>query len=204
MFEYLSGRLIVRGPEGVVLDVGGVGYELFVSGQTLGRLPGARDHQAPVTLFVHDMTRDERTVLFGFISREERALFLKLLTVSRVGPGTALTLLSAMDPGTLAGIVESGDHKALARVKGVGGRLAERLVVELKGRLGDMATLPGRLTDQRAAVASALAALGYPRAAAEAAADAACSGAGATATLETLLKLALRSLNTKAQAAPPA
>jgi Holliday junction DNA helicase RuvA len=190
VFEYLTGRLVERGPEAVVLDVGGVGYQLLVSGQTLGRLPAPP--REGVTLFVHDTTRDERPVLFGFVSREERALFLKLLTVSRVGPGTALTLLSALEPAALASAVESGDHKSLARVKGVGARLAERLVVELKGRLADLGPLPGRLTDQRAAVAAALVALGYPRASAEASAERACAGAGASASLETLVKQALR------------
>jgi Holliday junction DNA helicase RuvA len=204
VFDYLSGRLVSRGPDEVVLDVGGVGYQVFVSGQTLGRLPAARGEAAPVTLFVHDMTRDERPVLFGFFSREERALFLKLLTVSRVGPGIALSLLSALEPGTLAAAVESGDHKALSRVKGVGGRLAERLVVELKGRLSDLAPLPGRLTDQRAAVTAALVALGFPRPSAEQAADRACAGAGATASIETLLKLALRGAAPSSQAAPSA
>jgi Holliday junction DNA helicase RuvA len=202
VFDYLAGRLVERGPDAVVLDVGGVGYQLHASGQTLGRLPAPP--REGVTLFVHDMTRDERTVLYGFVSREERALFLKLLTVSRVGPGTALSLLSALEPGTLAAAVEAGDHKSLARVKGVGGRLAERLVVELKGRLADLAPLPGRLTDQRAAVASALVALGYPRASAESAADRVCAAAGPAATLEVLLKQALRGVTPAQKAAPSA
>jgi len=195
VYDYLAGRLVVRGPDEVVLDVGGVGYQLLVSGQTLGRLPEPGAAPPQVTLFVHDLTRDERTVLYGFASREERALFLKLLTVSRVGPGTALGLLSALEPGTLAAAVESGDARSLARVKGVGTRLAERLVVELKGRLtGLAATLPGRVTDQRAAVAAALVALGFQRAAASLAAEAACAGAAPGASLEELVKQALRSV----------
>jgi len=206
VFDYLSGRLVERGPDAVVVDVGGVGYELFVSGQTLGRLPapGAHGDPPPVTLFAHDMQRDERTVLYGFGSREERALFLKLLTVSRVGPGTALSLLSALEPGALAAAVESGDHRSLARVRGVGQRLAERLVVELKGRLADLAPLPGRLTDQRAAVAAALVALGYPRASALQAADRACAAAPAGAALESLVKQALRGVAGVPGAAGPA
>ncbi len=206
MFDYLSGRLVGRGPDAVVVDVGGVGYELFVSGQTLGRLPapGAHGDPPPVTLFAHDMQRDERTVLYGFGSREERALFLKLLTVSRVGPGTALCLLSALEHSALAAAVEAGDHRALARVRGVGQRLAQRLVVELKGRLADLAPLPGRVTDQRAAVAAALVALGYPRAAADRAADRACAAAAAGAGLESLVKQALRGLSGSAGAAEPA
>jgi holliday junction DNA helicase RuvA len=206
VYDYLSGRLTDRGPDEVVVDVGGVGYQLFISGQTLGRLPapGAHGDPPPVTLFVHDLTRDERTVLYGFVSREERALFLKLLTVSRVGPGIALSLLSALEPAALASAVESGDHRALARVKGVGQRLAERLVVELKGRLADIAPLPGRVTDQRAAVAAALGALGYPRPQALQAADRACTAGGAAAPLESLVKQALRLVGSASGAAGPA
>jgi Holliday junction DNA helicase RuvA len=205
VYDYLSGRLAERGPDEVVVDVGGVGYQLFVSGQTLGRLPapGVPGDAPPVTLFVHDLTRDERTVLYGFVSREERALFLKLLTVSRVGPGTALMLLSAMEPGALAAAVESGDHRALARVRGVGQRLAERLVVELKGRLADIAPLPGRVTDQRAAVAAALVALGFPRPQALQAADRVCLAGGTGAPLEGLVKQALRLVGKAAGAAEP-
>ena len=205
MYDYLSGRLAERGPDEVVVDVGGVGYQLFVSGQTLGRLPvpGSNGDTPSVTLFVHDLTRDERTVLYGFVSREERALFLKLLTVSRVGPGTALSLLSALEPGALASAVESGDHRSLARVRGVGQRLAERLVVELKGRLTDIAALPGRVTDQRAAVAAALVALGFPRPQALQAADQVCLAGGPGAPLEGLVKQALRLVGKAAGAAGP-
>jgi Holliday junction DNA helicase RuvA len=205
VYDYLSGRLAERGPDEVVVDVGGVGYQLFVSGQTLGRLPvpGSNGDSPPVTLYVHDLTRDERTVLYGFVSREERALFLKLLTVSRVGPGTALSLLSALEPGALASAVESGDHRSLARVRGVGQRLAERLVVELKGRLTDIAALPGRVTDQRAAVAAALVALGFPRPQALQAADRVCLAGGTGAPLEGLVKQALRLVGKAAGAAGP-
>ena len=204
MYDYLSGRLVERGPDEVVLDVGGVGYQLLVSGQTLGRLPVAGASPPPITLFVHDLARDERTVLYGFASRQERALFLRLLTVSRVGPGTALTLLSALDPGTLAAAVESGDARALARVKGVGQRLAERLVVELKGRLTEFAAaLPGRVTDQRAAVSAALVALGFQRAQAEKASGLACAGAAPGASLEALVKQALRSVGAAPGAPDP-
>jgi Holliday junction DNA helicase RuvA len=195
VYDYLSGRLVERAADEVVLDVGGVGYQLLVSGQTLGRLPLAAGAPPPVTLFVHDLVRDERTVLYGFASRQERALFLKLLTVSRVGPGTALTLLSALEPGSLAAAVESGDARSLARVKGVGQRLAERLVAELKGRLAEFAgALPGRVTDQRAAVASALVALGFQRAAAEQAADASCAAGAPGDSREARVKRALRSV----------
>jgi len=86
MYDFIRGRLTQRGPDEVVLDVGGVGYELSVSGATAGRLPAVGSE---ATLFVHDRIKEERAVLYGFASREERQLFLKLLTVSRIGPGIA-------------------------------------------------------------------------------------------------------------------
>jgi Holliday junction DNA helicase RuvA len=198
MYDFIRGRLVERGPDEVVLDVGGVGYALAVSGATAGRLPPSGGE---VTLFVHDCTRDERQVLFGFASREERQLFLKLLTVSRVGPNTALTLLSALEPGALVAAVEGSDVAALSRVRGVGRRLAERLCVELKGRLDGLPALPGRLTDRAAAVASALAALGYPRTAAREAAERVVGRGAPDAPLETLVKLGLRELSGTATAA---
>lgn len=193
MYDYLIGRLVHtslgEGPDEVVLDNAGVGYQVLVSGATLGRLTLGDE----ATLFVHDMVRDERQVLFGFASREERHLFRNLLGVNKVGPTTALALLSAMGPGALAAAVNDGDTALLARVKGVGKRTAERLCVDLKGRLDDILTLPGRVTDARASVAAALAALGFTRAAAERAAEAACTDAPSDLPLEALVKRALAS-----------
>ena len=199
MYDYLRGRLVEHGPDEVVLEVGGVGFQLLVSGATSGRLPA----QGEATLFVHDMTREERTVLYGFASRQERTLFLKLMTVSRIGPGIALSLLSALEPGALAAAVESGDVAALARVRGVGRRTAERLCVELKGRLAGIEALPGPVTDLRAAVASALAALGYPRATAQKTAEKVCAGAAGATRLEDLVKRGLRELAATPAAADP-
>ena len=209
MYDFLHGRLVERSADEVVLDVGGVGYRLSVSGATAAALPlpGA---PGEVTLYVHDLLRDERFLLYGFSSRGERALFLRLLGVSRIGPGIALTLLTALAPGALAQAVESGDSKALARVKGVGTRTAERLCVELRGRLADLGPLPGGTAgatgDQRAAVTSALLALGYQRGAAQRVADVVCARAAARqAPLEELLKRALRELaSAPATADPPA
>jgi len=201
MYDFIRGRLTQRGPDEVVLDVGGVGYELAVSGATAGRLPAVGSE---TTLFVHDRLKEERTVLFGFASREERQLFLKLLTVSRIGPGIALSLLSALEPGALVAAVDGGDVSALSRVRGVGRRTAERLCVELKGRLEGLPTLPGRLTDRAAAVASALVALGYPRSAAREAAERVTGRGTPDLPLESLVKQGLRELSSAAVSAEPA
>ncbi len=192
MYDYLTGRVAEIGPDEVVIDIGGVGYRLAVSGTTAGRLPA----EGSATLFVRDLVRDERMVLFGFASREERRLFDSLLGVNKVGPTLALGLLSALEPRALAAAVDSGDVTTLSRVKGVGKRTAERLCVELKGRLGlGAANIPGPLGDQRMSVTAALAALGFPRAAAEQAADRVCQGVGAGTPLEELVKRALAGLS---------
>lgn len=201
MYDFIRGRLTQRGPDEVVLDVGGVGFELSVSGATAGRLPAAGSE---ATLFVHDRIKDERPVLYGFASREERQLFLKLLTVSRVGPGIALSLLSALEPGALVAAVDGNDVAVLSRVRGVGRRTAERLCVELKGRLAGLPSLPGRVTDGAAAVAAALVALGYPRAAAREAAERVTTRGTPDVPLETLVKQGLRELAGTATLAEPA
>jgi len=197
MYEYLTGRLVGRGPDEVVLDIAGVGWKLSCSGATVSRLPPPGE---PVTLFTHHAVRDERPVLYGFASREERTLFEKLLTVSKIGPSIALSLLSAMEPGRLAAAVDAGDTALLAKVKGVGKRTAERLCVELKDRLGVVGTLPGPVTDRAASVSAALVALGYPRAGAEAAAVAVTDGVSDDVPLEELVKKALAQVG-RAQAA---
>jgi Holliday junction DNA helicase RuvA len=189
VYDFLRGRLVDVGPESIVLENGGIGYRLLVSGATSSRLP--TDGEA--TVFVLDMVRDDRPTLYGFASREERRLFERLLGVSKVGPTTALALLSALEPGVLAAAVNAGDTTQLSRVKGIGKRTAERLCVDLKGRLDDMTALPGAITDARVSVSSALVALGYPRPVAEAAAEAACAEAAPDTPLEELVKLGLAS-----------
>ena len=201
MYDFIRGRLTQRGPDEVVLDVGGIGFELSVSGATAGRLPAVGSE---ATLFVHDRIKDERPVLYGFASREERQLFLKLLTVSRVGPGIALSMLSALEPGALVAAVDGNDVAVLSRVRGVGRRTAERLCVELKGRLTGLPSLPGRVTDGAAAVAAALVALGYPRAAAREAAERVTGRGTPDVPLETLVKQGLRELAGTAVSAEPA
>lgn len=191
MYDYLKGRLVETRPDEVVVEAGGIGYRLSVSGATASRVTAGGD----VTLWVHDVVRDERPVLFGFASREERRLFRSLIGVNKVGPSTALALLSALEPGALAAAVDAGDHATLARVKGVGKRTAERLCVDLKGRLDAGLALPGRVADQSVSVTSALVALGYPRPAATRAAEEVCATADDGVSLEERVKQALARLS---------
>jgi len=196
MYEFLTGRLVTGEPEEVVLDVNGVGYCCAVSGATASRLVGLGEEQ---TLFVRHVVRDDKALLFGFVSREERSLFDALCSVSKVGPSTALSLLSALDPGTLAAAVEADDSGLLSKVKGIGKRTAERLCVELRGKLdaGVAAPLPGKVTDRSAAVIAALTALGFPRRPAAAVAAEVLADQPADAPLEELVKRGLAALSAK-------
>jgi len=197
MYEYLSGRLEHTATGEVVIDIGGVGYRLTVSGATLARLP---DIGQQLTLYTWYVVRDERPLLFGFASREERALFERLCAVSKVGPATALALLSAMSPSALATAIDSGDVAGLSRVKGIGKRTAERLCVELRDRLGPLPVLPGAIRDPSAAVIAALMALGFQRRAAASAASTALADAGKDTPLDELVKLALQPSGSKPRA----
>lgn len=153
MIAYISGEVVARGADHVVVDVRGVGYKVFVP-----RHPGSDT----VALHTHHVVRDDAQQLFGFETREELALFELVITVPGVGPKAALSLLSVSSPPALAAAIASGDAAALARAPGVGKKTAERLIVELKGRIarsGPEREPTGLLTEDDAA--AALQALGY-------------------------------------------
>jgi len=134
MIGRLTGIVASDGIDGtVVLDVGGVGYELLVPLGTLGRLTG--DAQGRVTLHVHTHVREDSLVLFGFADDRERATFRLLTSVTGVGPKIAVGILGAMPVPDLAGVIARGDVKRLQTVPGVGRKLAERLALELKDKL---------------------------------------------------------------------
>ena len=135
MIAFLSGSLFektVGSPSTAILDVGGVGYEVFVPLSTFETLP--RDGQ-PCRLLVHDYVREDQHVLFGFAAADERDLFLLLQGVSGIGPKTALSALSAMTVRALKTALVDGDAKSIAKIPGLGKRTAERLIVELKGKI---------------------------------------------------------------------
>jgi holliday junction DNA helicase RuvA len=149
----ISGDIVARGSDHIVVDVRGVGYKVFVPRHPSGDT---------VSLHTHHVVRDDAQQLFGFETREELALFELLITVPGVGPKAGLSLLSASSPSALAAAIAAGDAVALARAPGVGKKTAERLIVDLKGKIGR--TGPAReptgvLTDDEAA--AALQALGY-------------------------------------------
>jgi Holliday junction DNA helicase RuvA len=131
MIERLRGQLVEKDMEGVVVDVGGVGYRASTSTNTLRALPPLGEE---CVLHTRMVVREDAMLLFGFAGREERAAFDSLTAVSKVGPKLALAILSAMQPQEVAEAVGRGDIVKLASVPGLGRKTAERLVLELRGK----------------------------------------------------------------------
>jgi Holliday junction DNA helicase RuvA len=137
MIALISGPVAVRRSDHVVVDCGGVGYRLAVSAETLRHVPAIGQD---VRLHAHLVVRDDALALFGFATEEERELFLMLLGVQSVGPKVALAVLSGGPPRELLGALAAGDSARFQAVPGIGKRTAERIIVELREKVGT--TLP--------------------------------------------------------------
>lgn len=133
MIGLLTGTIIEKDFSSCLLEVNGVGYEVLIPLSTFDKLP--LNENSRVTLYIHTQVREDAITLFGFAEKAEKELFRKLIEVSGVGGKLALNVLSTMPVSTFCAAVTAGDVKALSRINGVGKRTAERLVVELKGRL---------------------------------------------------------------------
>jgi holliday junction DNA helicase RuvA len=132
MIALVSGIVAVRRQDHVVVDCGGVGYRLAVSGETLRQVPAVGSQ---VTLHSHLVVRDDALALYGFATEEERELFLLLLGVQSVGPKVALAVLSGGSPRELVGAIAAGDAPRFQAVPGIGKRTAERIIVELREKV---------------------------------------------------------------------
>ena len=132
MIGSLEGRIIHKSPPHLLLDVGGVGYEIEAPMSTFYGLPAAGER---TRLLTHLVVREDAHILYGFATTDERALFRTLLKVSGVGPKIALALLSGMSAQDFARCVRESNHAALTRVPGVGRKIAERLVIEMRDRI---------------------------------------------------------------------
>lgn len=134
MYAYIVGKVDSFGDGYIVVEAAGVGYFINVSNYTVAKFGRAGD---VVKVYTYLAVREDDMSLYGFYSEEEKRMFLRLITVSGVGPKMAIGILSAADVNTLATSIVSGDTKALAKVKGIGKKTAERIIVELKENLGD-------------------------------------------------------------------
>jgi holliday junction DNA helicase RuvA len=162
MIALVSGTVAVRRSDHVVIDCGGVGYRLAVSAETLRHVPAAGKE---VLLHSHLVVRDDALALYGFASEEERELFLMLLGVQSVGPKVALAVLSAGPPRELLAALAAGDTARLQATPGIGKRTAERIIVELREKVGASLPEPAirviRRDDPRALAREGLVELGY-------------------------------------------
>lgn len=201
MIARLEGILSEKTPTRITVDVRGVGYELSVALSTFAALP---DEGKTVALLVHTHVREDALLLFGFATASERDVFHLLLRANRVGPRLAQTIMSGIGPAELIGALAHGDVKVLRGVPGIGPKMAERMVVELRegasqmgsafGREGEALGAPLRPEPADEAV-SALQNLGYSRSQAERTIAAAVADAGEEASIEDLIRAALRSLS---------
>jgi Holliday junction DNA helicase RuvA len=161
MIALLEGTVAVRRADHVVVSCGGVGYRLSVSAETLRHVPRVGE---AATLFTHLIVRDDALQLYGFATEEERDLFLLLIGVQSVGPKMALAVLSGGPPRELLGAVAAGDTARLQAAPGIGKRTAERIVVELREKVGVTAEEPIVITrgdDARGLAREGLVGLGF-------------------------------------------
>ncbi len=163
MIAMVSGTVAVRRADHVVVDCGGVGYRLAVSAETLRHVPALGKH---VLLHSHLVVREDALALYGFATEEERELFLMLIAVQSVGPKVALAVLSGGAPRELLAAVAAGDTARLQAAPGVGKRTAERIIVELREKVGATSSASSSLTairsdDPRGLARDGLLGLGY-------------------------------------------
>jgi Holliday junction DNA helicase RuvA len=155
MIGRLQGRLAAKNPPQVVLDVAGVGYEVDVPMSTFYSLPATGE---AITLYTHLIVREDAHTLYGFATLEERAAFRQLIRISGVGARTALAVLSGLSVADLAQAIALQEAGRLTKIPGIGKKTAERLLLELKGKLADVGVVSG---EKPSDVLNALLALGY-------------------------------------------
>lgn len=203
MIAHVRGELAATTQDSVIIDVGGVGYRCLVPASTRSSLPALGQQ---VMLHTSHQVREDSVTLYGFLTREEFDLFELLLRVDGIGPKVALSMLSSTTPDSLRRAIAFEDITALCRVPGIGKKTAQRVVLELKDKIGSIgpvqpltgAALPAGLTtgptDALSEAVEALMALGYARPDAAQAIDKARREAGEAPTPETLVRLGLKHL----------
>jgi Holliday junction DNA helicase RuvA len=193
MITHLHGVLEEKTPASAVIDCGGIGYVLSISLNTYAQLPD----KGTCRLFTHLAIRDDAHVLFGFFNKEERELFRQLISVSGVGGNTALAVLSGLDPSGVQTTIVNGDVATLKSIKGVGPKTAERIIVDLRDKMGKVEV--GELAlglpqnKQKEEALTALVTLGFAKNAAEKAIEKVQKKYGSGLGVEEIVKHALSS-----------
>ncbi len=139
MISQLTGQISYRGEESIILDVNGVGYEVALSTHSLGKLSQKSEK---VTLIIYTAVREDNISLYGFLNHSEKKLFLKLLSVSGIGPKLSMTILAGIAPQDLIDAIYREDLIRLTAISGIGKKTAERMILELKDKLLDLVDVP--------------------------------------------------------------
>ena len=192
MIGYLKGKIISAKPTELLLDVNGVGYQIRISINTFDKISGNES----VSLFIHTNVREDSITLFGFYSEAEKEMFELLITINGVGPKSALSLLSGISTDEFKHAVTSGNIERIIAVPGIGRKTAERLILELKNKVGDIkeeGITPTKPSLQKEAVA-ALTTLGYNLVGSEKAVNKILAESS-DCSLEELIKNSLKELN---------
>lgn len=196
MIAHLRGTLLTKHPNQAIVETHGVGYDVVISVPTFSELPAPGSE---VALHIHTHVREDALSLYGFLSLAEKHLFEKLLTVSGIGPKLAITILSGMPADEMVGAIRGSDVARLTRIPGIGKKTAERMVLELRDKLpaptGPAEVSVTAATPVEEDVLSALVNLGYQRAAAEKALQAANRNASAKDSFDLLFREALSALS---------
>ena len=177
MIAHLRGRIVAKHPNQVIVEAGGVGYDVNITIPTFSALPAAGSE---VALHIHTHVREDALALYGFLRAEEKRLFERLIGVSGIGPKLAVTILSGMAADAMVAAIRDNDIAKLTRIPGIGKKTAERMVLELRDKLEGLAAVPAaKASPLEEDVLSALVNLGYQRPAAERALErAATNGKG--------------------------
>lgn len=192
MIAFLKGTLVATTLDSVVIDIHGVGYQVLMSGRSLSRLGATGE---TVQVLTHLQVRDDALVLYGFLNQEEKDLFMRLTSVSSVGPKVALAVLSTFDPSDAIAAIVSQDLAAIQRVPGVGKKMASRIVLELKEAFTesvqmDLSGIMQQALNTKKAVTEALLSMGFT----SEEASLALKGAPEEASETVLLQYALKRL----------
>ncbi len=198
MISYIKGQLTGKNPAQVTIECNGIGYSLLISLQTWSKIA----EQNEVQLFIESVyVRDDNPRYYGFADEEERELFRKLISVSGVGGASAILMLSSMSPADIAGAINTANVSALKSIKGIGEKTAQRIVVDLKGKMGKhegsiTQIISSSYNKNKEEALMALVTLGFPKAAAEKAIEKAVKQQGiSTDNVELLIKTALKNFN---------
>jgi len=198
MIDYLKGKLVFKDPTYVVIDVNGIGYHVKISLSTYSQI---KDEEQ-IRLLTHLHIKEDSHTLYGFKEEIEKKLFLHLISISGVGPNTALMILSSLSVDELQTSIVQEDHKTIQRVKGVGAKTAQRIVLELKDKIQKETMLNGtaapagflhKNNEIKEEATQALITLGFSKAVAEKNIDAILKKSSPEISLEELIKASLRS-----------